>query len=83
MNEIAGLPPMMYEAMKCRLCDDPTCWRVEAIDDEGEGDCYLAIFTGPRSEERAKEYAGRMNDAQRLSNLTCSTIISMQDCGCL
>jgi hypothetical protein len=31
----------------------------EAIDDEfgGEGEIYVTVFLGPRSEERAKEFA--------------------------
>ena len=32
-------------------------WRVEAIDMESEGECYMAIFTGPLARERATEYA--------------------------
>jgi hypothetical protein len=32
-------------------------WRVEAIDYDNEGVVYVAIFTGPRSHDRAEEYA--------------------------
>lgn len=31
-------------------------WRVEAIDYESEGECYVTIFSGPSAEERAREY---------------------------
>lgn len=33
-------------------------WRVEAIDHESEGECYVTIFSGPLARERASEYAG-------------------------
>jgi hypothetical protein len=32
-------------------------WRVEAIDFDGDGDCFVTIFCGPDSEVRAREYA--------------------------
>lgn len=32
-------------------------WRVEAIDYESEGEIYVAVFTGPDAEKRAREYA--------------------------
>ena len=32
-------------------------WKVEAIDFEGDGDCFVTIFCGPDSEKRAREYA--------------------------
>jgi hypothetical protein len=34
----------------------PNEWRVEAIDSK-TGDIYVAIFSGPDSEQRAREYA--------------------------
>lgn len=34
---------------------------VEAIDEAGEGECHVAIFSGPDAEERAREYAAWMN----------------------
>jgi len=37
--------------------DDEESWRVEAIDFEGEGICFLTTFLGHAAEERAKEYA--------------------------
>lgn len=36
-------------------------WRVEAIDHDGDGECFVAIFTGPRARERASEYAAWKN----------------------
>jgi hypothetical protein len=38
-------------------------WRVEAIDFENEGAVYVTIFSGPESQERAREYAA-MKSAQ-------------------
>ena len=33
-------------------------WRVEAINYDGEGEVYVALFSGHKAEERAQEYAG-------------------------
>lgn len=33
----------------------PNDWRVEAIE-EGSGDIFVAVFSGPDAEERAREY---------------------------
>ncbi len=41
-----------------------TEWRVEAIDYENEGVCYVAIFSGPLARERAEEYAAFKNGAR-------------------
>ena len=41
----------------------PDEWRVEAIDFEGGGDCYITIFSGPLAEQRATAYQGWMNGA--------------------
>lgn len=54
---------MEYEVIPDRNC--PTDWRVEAIDFEGDGDCYVAIFCGKNAEIRAKEYAGWMKSKCR------------------
>lgn len=45
---------MKYEVIKDALGID--MWRCEAIDPQ-EGDCYVAIFSGPNAKERAEEYA--------------------------
>jgi hypothetical protein len=37
--------------------DTPGAWSVEAIDNEGDGSIFQAIFIGPDAQERAKEYA--------------------------
>ena len=42
----------------------PGDWRVEAID-EGEGDIFVAVFSGPGSRERAEEYAVLKNAQRR------------------
>lgn len=36
-------------------------WRVESVNDAGDGECYVAIFTGSQAEERAREYADWKN----------------------
>ena len=41
-------------------------WRVEAIDYEGEGECFVAIFCGMLAEERAGEYADFKNARGRI-----------------
>lgn len=46
---------MNYEALECEL--HPGEWVVEAFDMDGDGDCYMARFSGPQSEQRAREYA--------------------------
>lgn len=46
---------MEYEVVKDRI--EPGCWRVEAINHAGDGECYTAIFMGPGAQERAQEYA--------------------------
>ena len=37
--------------------DTPGAWGVEAIDVAGDGECYVAVFSGPRAKELAREYA--------------------------
>lgn len=37
--------------------DMPGVWAVEALDYDNEGVAYIALFAGPHSEERAREYA--------------------------
>jgi hypothetical protein len=51
---------LAYEVVEDNL--HPGDWRVEAIDHASEGECYIAIFTGPRAEERAREYAMWKNE---------------------
>jgi hypothetical protein len=46
---------MNYEVVKDRVY--PHDWRVEAIDENGDGEVYVAIFTGPTAQARAQEYA--------------------------
>lgn len=47
---------MKYEVLQDNGFPAANEWRVEAIDRES-GDCFVTIFSGPDSEERAKEYA--------------------------
>jgi len=36
--------------------DSPEDWGVEAINDDGDGEVFMAIFSGPQARERALEY---------------------------
>ena len=38
-------------------CDTPGAWSVEAINIAGDGEVYLAVFSGPDAHARASEYA--------------------------
>lgn len=46
---------MRYEVFEDRLT--PGDWRVEAFDEQGEGQVYITMFIGPAARERAEEYA--------------------------
>ena len=46
---------MQYETKASRYCVDE--WVVEAINREGDGEIYAALFSGPLAKERAEEYA--------------------------
>jgi len=37
--------------------DTPGSWAVEAINYEGDGEIYMAVFSGPLAQNRATEYA--------------------------
>ena len=37
--------------------DAPGCWGVEAIDAAGDGQIYMALFSGPDARDLAIEYA--------------------------
>ncbi len=52
-NELSG-GIMQYEVMADP--EFPNDWRVEAIDRKS-GDIYVAVFSGPDAEQRAREYA--------------------------
>ena len=52
---------MNYETFEDKNPEYAGCWRVEAIDFEGDGDCYVTLFSGPQSEKRAKRYGLWMN----------------------
>jgi hypothetical protein len=36
-------------------------WRVEAINHANEGECFVTLFSGPNSQQRAEEYAAWKN----------------------
>lgn len=45
---------MRYDIAESK--DFPGEWRVEAINVEGYGECYITLFSGPLAQERAQEY---------------------------
>lgn len=49
---------MEYEVIQDRLT--PDIWRVEAINEAGDGEIYTAVFSGPLAKERAEDYAAWM-----------------------
>lgn len=53
---------VQYEAFVSRDAVDDDEWRVEGIDYENEGLCYVTIFSGPEAMERAEEYARFKNN---------------------
>lgn len=51
-NRHAGLEVTVEERN-----DEPGVWTVEAIDMTRDGEIYQTFFAGPKSRERAEEYA--------------------------
>ena len=46
--------------MRIEMAEDkllPGAWRIEIFDLDSEGECFIALFTGPSAKERAREYA--------------------------
>ena len=50
---------MKYEVVEHKKF--PGEWAVEAINYVGDGEVYDALFSGPKAEERAREYAAYKN----------------------
>ena len=50
---------LVHEVIEDKL--HPGDYRVEAIDTDGDGEVYTAIFVGPDAQKRANEYAGWKN----------------------
>ena len=40
----------------CERKDAPGVWAVEALNLQGDGECYLTLFSGPNAKGRAIEY---------------------------
>ena len=55
---------MEYEAFQDKQQAED--WRVEAIDYDSEGECYVTIFSGPGARKRAREYAEFKADMERV-----------------
>lgn len=53
---------MIHEVAECKLY--PGEWLVEATNPDGDGECYMARFSGgPLAEKQARDYADWMNGA--------------------
>lgn len=55
---------MTYETMPSS--EHQGDWIVSAVNDEGDGEMYLVFFSGPKSRQRAEEYAEWKNATARL-----------------
>ena len=67
-------PGLTYEVVESRHAVGE--WRVEAINYDGDGEIYLAIFCGPDAERRAKEYATWISKAPSDQRVTATAITS-------
>ena len=47
--------------------DIPGAWAVEAINIDGDGEVYMAVFSGPDARGRAEEYASMKYGDSRAS----------------
>ena len=59
MNDIRTRQALVFEAVRAQDANDE--WIVEAIDDDREGEVYVARFSGPGAADRAAEYAAWKN----------------------
>lgn len=66
-----------YEVAPARDARDE--WIVEAINHEGDGEIYIARFSGPRARERATEYAEWKNLQQSLEDLRNGRVTDHED----
>ena len=53
---------MQFEIVEDQL--QPGDYRVEAIDNAGDGEVFTAIFVGPDAQKRAEEYGSWKNSHQ-------------------
>ena len=53
---------MKYEVKQSRFERE---WVVEAFNEDGDGDIYVAMFPGPEAKARAFEYAAWKNNQDR------------------
>lgn len=60
-SDATETPELEYTVVQSAVCLGT--WSVEAFDLEGEGELYMAVFTGPDARERAEEYAAFKNES--------------------
>jgi hypothetical protein len=56
---------MIYAVMQDMEFPDLGEWRFEAIDQKS-GDIYIAVFSGPNAEQRAREYSAWQQSSVRV-----------------
>lgn len=56
---------MLHEVAKDQTMSDT--WRVEAINEQGDGEVFVTIFSGPDAQARAREYAEWKNGSRELA----------------
>jgi hypothetical protein len=54
VTQLAKAKTIEYEVFEDRVWAGD--WRVEGFDYTNDGQCYVTIFSGPDSKERAEEY---------------------------
>jgi hypothetical protein len=59
---------MQYQVERSHEIQDE--WCVEAINHEGDGEIYVAIFSGPDAKRRAEEYAAWKDAKTRIRAVT-------------
>lgn len=62
---------LVYEVVKDERSSLGDLWRAEAFGEDGE--CYVAVFAGPKAEQRAREYAALRAIAGQLAEALAST----------
>lgn len=56
---------MLHEIVRDQTTIDT--WRVEAINEQGDGEVFVTIFSGPDAQARAREYAEWKNGIRELA----------------
>ena len=52
-----GVKTLVFEVVESRNSVNGSEYAVEAINYSGDGEVYVALFSGPKAKKRAEEYA--------------------------